>query len=71
MAKVTYVGIDVHKTLLQVAMRLPGREAPLEWRCEADARGVRRLIQRLLRDGEGIVHGAYEAGPCGYGLQRE
>jgi len=70
MAKVRYVGIDVHKRFLQVAMLLPGREAPVEWRSETDARGIRRLIRRLEREGEGVVHVAYEAGPCGYGLQR-
>jgi transposase len=71
MEKVASVGIDVHKAFLQVAMLLPGRAMPVEWRCEADARGGRRLIQRLLRDGDGGIHVAYEAGPCGYGLQRD
>ena len=71
MEKVTYVGMDVHKAFHQVAMLIPGRAVPVEWRAETDARGLRRLIRRLLREGEGVVHVAYEAGPCGYGLQRE
>jgi transposase len=70
MENVTYVGMDVHKRFHQVAMLVPGRETPVEWRTETDARGIRRLIRRLEREGDGVIHVAYEAGPCGYGLQR-
>jgi len=71
MENVTYVGLDVHKAFHQVAMLIPGCEAPVEWRAETDTRGLRRLIRRLERDADGVIHVAYEAGPCGYGLQRE
>ena len=71
METVTYVGIDVHKAFCQVAMLVAGREAPVEWREANDARGVRRLIRRLEREAVGELSVVYEAGPCGYTLQRQ
>lgn len=66
----TYVGLDVHKDSIFVAMLRPGQPA-LEWQQAHDAAAVRRLIRKLQREAPGPIVCCYEAGPCGYGLQRQ
>jgi transposase len=66
----TYVGLDVHKRDVVVAMLLPDRDGPVEWREAHDATVARRLARRLLRETPGKVVCCYEAGPTGYMLQR-
>ena len=47
-----------------------GREVT-EFRVGGDDRGVNKLVHRLKKlSGSGQVECAYEAGPCGYTLQR-
>lgn len=62
-----YVGLDVHKDTIAVAVAPAGRDAP-EFRGEIrnDPQSLRRLIRRLGRQGEALSF-CYEAGPCGYG----
>ncbi len=66
-----YVGLDVHKETIAVAVAVPGREDPV-FRGEIRNRrsSLRRLVGRLSPDGE-VLSFAYEAGPCGYGVYRE
>ena len=66
----TFVGMDVHKRDIVVAM-LVGASSPVEWRVANEPTAVKRLAQRLRREGHGRVHCVYEAGPCGYALQRQ
>ncbi len=66
----TYVGLDVHKRNVAVAMLLPGRTEPVEWQEPHDATAARRLARRMLREAPGKVVCCYEAGPTGYVLQR-
>ena len=67
----TFVGIDAHKKDLFVAM-LSGRSAPpVTWQLANEPAAVRRLVRKLERDAPGPVHVFYEAGPCGYALQRQ
>ncbi len=66
----TYVGLDVHKDSIQVAMLLPGSSAAQEWGLEHSATKVTGLLRRLRRRAPGPVVCCYEAGPCGYELQR-
>jgi len=65
----TYLGMDVHKREIVAAMLVPGCDEPTVWTLEHKPRAVRKLIKRL---GEipGEVAACYEAGPCGYALQR-
>ena len=67
-----YVGLDVHKDTIAVAVAWPGREAP-EYRGIVPNR--RNSLQKLIRGLQGphgeAVSFAYEAGPCGYGVYRE
>ncbi len=67
----TDVGLDTSKSAIQVAMLVPGQSQPLEWETATDMRAVRRLAKRLLRDAVGTLRVCYEAGPCGYALQRQ
>ncbi len=66
----TFVGMDVHKIDIAVAMLVEGSGSPLEWRAANEPAAVRRLAKKL-QEGGGTVHCVYEAGPCGYALQRQ
>jgi transposase len=67
----TYVGIDAHKKDLFVAMLVGTATTPVMWQLAHEAGAVRRLVRKLERDAAGPVHVFYEAGPCGYALQRQ
>ena len=69
----THVGLDVHKQSISVAMLLPGSAKALQWEMRNEPSEVRRLVRRLRREGGsgGELLCAYEAGPCGYVLQRQ
>ncbi len=67
----TYVGMDVHKQSIVVAvLGARGREF-VEWRLSNDGSSVQRLVRRLRKQCSGSVICCYEAGPFGYGLQRQ
>lgn len=66
----TYVGIDAHKKDLFVAM-LIGDQTPVTWQLANEPTAVRRLIRKIEREAPGPVQVFYEAGPCGYVLQRQ
>ena len=68
---ITYVGMDVHKTSISVAVLLPGEAEPLEWTEANSSRAARRIARRVQRAAEGEIRSCYEAGPCGYVLQRQ
>ncbi|MDE0005107.1 MAG: IS110 family transposase, partial [Rhodospirillaceae bacterium] len=60
-----YVGLDVHKDTIAVAVALPGRGEPVYRGEIAHRRGsLRRLMSRLSPHGE-VLSFCYEAGPCG------
>src|SRR5439155_19212269 len=64
-----FVGLDVHKDTIAVAVAEAGR-APARL-IGSIAHDVGKLIKLLARYGEpGAVQVVYEAGPTGYGLQR-
>jgi transposase len=67
----TFVGLDAHKSTIVVAMLLPGKREAIEWRMVHEPRAVRRLAHKLDREAMGGVRCCYEAGPCGYALQRQ
>jgi transposase len=68
---ITFVGMDVHRKDIAVAMLVEGQPGPVEWRVANEPSAVRRLAKKLQREGGGPVHCVYEAGPCGYALQRQ
>ena len=67
----TYVGIDAHKKDLFVAMLMGHERTPVTWQVANEPRAVRRLVKTLEREAPGPVRVFYEAGPCGYALQRQ
>jgi transposase len=68
--RITYVGMDVHKNSIHVALLVPGSPKPLTWSQGTTADAVRKLMARLVREAPGPVECCYEAGPTGYALQR-
>jgi transposase len=68
---ITYVGIDAHKKDLFMAMLVGDQTTPVTWMTPNEPRAVRRLVKRIEREAPGAVHVFYEAGPCGYALQRQ
>jgi len=67
----TYVGIDAHKKDLFIAMLIGPGKTPVTWTVPNEPQAVRRLVRKLERDASGPVQVCYEAGPCGYALQRQ
>ena len=66
-----YVGLDVHKDTIAVAVAMPGREEPVyRGEIKNQRKSLLRLIRSLSPHGE-VVSFCYEAGPCGYGVYRE
>ena len=68
---ITFVGFDAHKASISVAMLLPNAVTPVEWQLPNEASSVRRMVRKIEREAPGEVHTCYEAGPCGYALQRQ
>lgn len=68
---ITFVGMDAHKQAINVAMLLPGQNQPVEWKLANEPAAIRRLAKKLQREAPGEVRCCYEAGPCGYVLQRQ
>jgi transposase len=67
----TYVGVDAHKKDLFIAMLVGDQRTPVTWQQANEPNAVRRLIRKLEREAPGPVRVCYEAGPCGYALQRQ
>lgn len=67
----TSVGIDVHKKDLFIAMLIGDAPKPVTWQLANEPNAVRRLVRKLEREAPGPVRVFYEAGPCGYALQRQ
>jgi transposase len=68
---ITVVGMDTSKASIQPALLKPGDETPLVWEIANDASAVRRMVKKIQREATGEVVFVYEAGPCGYALQRQ
>ncbi len=64
-----YVGMDVHKDSVMIAVLAEGASEPtVVRRLPNDARKLRRFLDRVARDGE--VRACYEASGAGYVLER-
>jgi transposase len=68
---ITYVGIDAHKRELHVAMLIGAAAEPVTWTVANEPKAIDRLRRKLEREAPGRVQVCYEAGPCGYALQRQ
>lgn len=68
---IAYVGLDVHKDTIAVAVAYAGREQPVYHGIIAHTgKAVSKLLGRLSAKAE-VLQVCYEAGPCGYGLYRQ
>jgi len=66
-----YVGLDVHKETIAVAVAYHGRgEAEYRGEIKNTPKAIDKLVRRLASDGEVFLF-CYEAGPCGYGIFRQ
>src|SRR5262245_63910444 len=52
-------------------MRLPGSDGPVEWQVANEPAAVKRLARKVQRAAPGEVRSCYEAGMCGYTVQRQ
>ncbi len=71
MAKgITWIGMDAHKKFISVAMLLPRRKTTEEWKVNNEPKALKRLVRKLEREAPGEIRCCYEAGVCGFALQR-
>jgi transposase len=69
-ASVIYVGMDVHKDSIVIALARDGREQAETWQTiPYDGVKLRKVLKSLIKDGE-VLRVCYEAGPTGFGLCR-
>src|SRR5437870_9472329 len=69
--RITYVGLDVHKDSIVVALAAGGLRGEVReyGRIANTSAALDRLLRKLGGEGVGLRF-CYEAGPCGYGIQR-
>ena len=67
-----YVGLDVHKESIAVAIAEHGREGEVRFwgNIPNTAEQVRRTVCKIVERHK-LVEFVYEAGPCGYGIYRQ
>ena len=66
----TVVGCDVHKDKITAAVLPPAAAYPIEvLTVENHPNAITRFVKRLAQRGRPLF--VYEAGPCGYELQRQ
>ena len=65
---ITIIAFDQHAATTVAAVLLPGQRTPALHSLTSDSITILRFVERLRR--EGPVQCCYEAGPCGFELQR-
>ena len=68
---VKYVGLDVSKDKIVLAIANEGRDEPRYWgSIDHTKEAVRKLVKQLTQEGDVKLDVCYEAGPTGFDLQR-
>ena len=69
---ISYVGLDVHKDTISVAVAEGSKRAEVReyGRISNTPAALKRLLSKLCQPGL-VLRFCYEAGPCGYGIQRQ
>jgi transposase len=69
---ITYVGLDVHKDTIAVALAEAGIRSDVReyGKIANTSAALKTLAAKLARGGRSLQF-CYEAGPCGYGIQRQ
>jgi transposase len=68
MKSTTIIAFDQHAATTVAAVLLPGQRTPALHTLSSDSRTILRFVERIRR--QGAVTCCYEAGPCGFELQR-
>ena len=68
-----FIGLDVHKETIAVAVALPGRDEPqYQGEIAHEPKAIQKWLDRLSAEfGGALLLFCYEAGPCGYGIYRQ
>lgn len=64
-----FVGMDVHKDSIDIALAEEGGELRHQGQIGGDAAALSRAVRKLESTGRELVF-VYEAGPCGFGIYR-
>ena len=65
---ITIMAFDQHAASVVAAVLLPGHQTPATHQLSSDVAAIGRFVKRVRR--QGPVRCCYEAGPCGFALQR-
>jgi len=69
-SRITYVAMDIHKKQHRVAIAYPNDEVIVEFSVKNTPTEIRKMVRKIKRNTPGEVKFCYEAGVCGFTLQR-